>query len=53
MNTSASRFLPLTNASTLRSIMGLTKKGAKNKVENVQKGLTYQWIARSFVPVRS
>ncbi|RZU41103.1 hypothetical protein BDD14_2599 [Edaphobacter modestus] len=31
----------LTNASTLRSLMGLTKKGASNKVENVEKAYSY------------
>jgi hypothetical protein len=31
----------MTNASTLRSLMGLTKQGAKNKVENVEKAYSY------------
>jgi hypothetical protein len=31
----------MTNASTLRSLMGLTKQGAKNKVENVEKAYGY------------
>jgi hypothetical protein len=31
----------MTNASTLRSLMGLTKQGAKNKTENVAKAYTY------------
>jgi hypothetical protein len=31
----------MTNASTLRSLMGLTKTGAKNKVENIAKAYTF------------
>jgi len=34
-------FVQMTNASTLRSLMGLTKTGAKNKVENVAKAYEF------------
>jgi hypothetical protein len=41
------RFL-ITNASTLRSLMGLTQKGSKNKVENILKA--YEFIDKSRYP---
>jgi len=41
------RFL-VTNASTLRSLMGLTKKGNQNKVENILKA--YEFIDKSRYP---
>jgi hypothetical protein len=34
-------YVQMTNASTLRSLMGLTKQGAKNKVENVERAYAY------------
>lgn len=41
-------YLMHTNASTLRSVMGLVKKGAKNKVENIAKG--YEFISSTSFP---
>src|SRR5271167_520706 len=41
------RFL-ITNASTLRSLMGLTQKGSKNKAENILKA--YEFIDHSRYP---
>jgi hypothetical protein len=38
----------LVNASTLRSLMGLTQRGAKNKVENIERA--YQFIDRQRFP---
>jgi len=34
-------YFQMTNASTLRSLMGLTQRGVKNKKENIQKAYTF------------
>lgn len=48
LNAFSKVYVQMTNASTLRSLMGLTKQGAKNKVENVARA--YEYLNQGLYP---